>query len=159
MQAQSITKNKDMKKKTLIIIAIIGFALAGGGWYAYTEYTRKVKDLATVSADIELSATELITAFESNEGKANADYLDKIIAVKGPVRSVEKNDQGHFTVVIGEAGSLSAVRCSMDAEHQQDVAALPEGSLVTMKGACTGFNADEMLGSDVILNRAVMQKD
>jgi hypothetical protein len=148
-----------MKKKTIIIIAIIGFALAGGGWYAYSEYTRKVKDLATVSAEVQISAAELISAFESNEGKANTSYLDKIIAVKGPVRSVEKNDQGHFTVILGEAGSLSAVRCSMDSSHQEEVASLPEGSLVTMKGACTGFNADEMLGSDVILNRAVLQKD
>ncbi len=148
-----------MKKKKLIILAIIAFALAGGGWYAYAEYTRKVSDLSKVKADIALSTSELIGAFEADEAKANADYLDKIIAIKGQVKNVEKNDQGHYTVILGDPGSLSSVRCSMDSLHQQEVAHLPEGSLVTMKGACTGFNADELLGSDVILNRAVLQKN
>jgi hypothetical protein len=147
-----------MKKRT-IILSVIGFALVGGGWYAYSEFTRKVKDLSKVQADLQLSSTTLISAFEANEQKANADYLDKVIAVNGPVRSVEKNDQGHYTVILGLDGELSSVRCSMDSVHQADVASLSEGSVVTMKGACTGFNADELLGSDVILNRAVLQKD
>lgn len=148
-----------MKKKTIIILSIIGFALAGGGWYAYKEYTRKVKDLTKVKADLQLSAGELISAFETNEQKANADYLDKVIAVKGTVKSVEKNEQGHFTVILGDEGTPSSVRCSMDSIHQLDVSSLPEGSLVTLKGACTGFNADELLGSDVILNRAVLHQN
>ena len=148
-----------MKKKKIIILAIIAFALGGGGWYAYTEYTRKVKDLSKVKADIELSSLALINAFEADEARANAEYLDKIIAIKGPVKKVEKNERGHFTVILGDPNVLSSVRCSMDSLHQQEVAHLPEGSLVTLKGACTGFNADELLGSDVILNRAVLEKD
>lgn len=148
-----------MKKKKIIILAIIAFALGGGGWYAYTEYTRKVKDLSKVKADIELSSSALINAFEADEARANAEYLDKIIAIKGPVKKVEKNERGHFTVILGDPNVLSSVRCSMDSLHQQEVAHLPEGSLVTLKGACTGFNADELLGSDVILNRAVLEKD
>lgn len=148
-----------MKKKTLIILSIIAFGLAGGGWYAYTEYTRKVKDLTKVKADMGMTASSLIQAFETNEQKANADYLDKVISVSGKVKAVEKNDQGHFSVILGEEGSLSSVRCSMDSAHQQDVVSLTKGSPVTLKGACTGFNSDELLGSDVILNRAVLQKD
>lgn len=148
-----------MKKKTLIILSIIAFGLAGGGWYAYTEYTRKVKDLTKVKADMGMTASSLIQAFETNEQKANADYLDKVISVSGKVKAVEKNDQGHFSVILGEEGSLSSVRCSMDSAHQQDVVSLTKGSPVTLKGSCTGFNSDELLGSDVILNRAVLQKD
>jgi hypothetical protein len=147
-----------MKKKKLIILAILAFALAGGGWYAYSEYSRKVKDLANVKADLRINATELVAAFEKNETGANTIYLDKVIAVRGTVKSVEKNDRGHYTVILGESGSASAVRCSMDSTHQQDISVIPAGSLVTIKGACTGFNADELLGSDVILNRCVLDK-
>ena len=148
-----------MKKRTLIILAVIGFALAGGGWYAYREYTRKVKDLAHVKADVEMSASELIAAFETDEAGSNERYLDKIIAVRGTVGALEKNDRGHYTVVLRGDEGMSAVRCSMDSTHQEEIVSISEGSLITLKGACTGFTADELLGSDVILNRAVLQKD
>ena len=147
-----------MKKKKLIILSILVFGLLGGGWYAYSEFTRKVKDLSRVSADLEMKSSDLIAAFEKNESLANENYLDKVIAVQGRVRSVEKNVQGHYSVILGEEGSLSSVRCSMDSSHQQEVADIPTGSVITIKGACTGFNADELLGSDVILNRSVVNK-
>ena len=148
-----------MKKKKIIIASILAFALMGGGWYAYSEFTRKVEDLDNVKPDMRLTAGGLVSAFEANEDKANELYLDKVIAVKGMVKNVEKNDRGHFTVILGEEGASSSVRCSMDSTHQQDVASIPAGSIITMKGACTGFNSDELLGSDVILNRAVMERN
>lgn len=146
-----------MKKKK-IILSIIVFAIMGGGWYAYKEYTRKVKDLSNVKAAVQLNATELISAFEMDEVKSNDLYLDKIIAVKGMVKAVEKNDKGYYAVILGNESSMSSVRCSMDSVHQQAVADLVKGTVITMKGACTGFNADELLGSDVILNRCVLDK-
>lgn len=147
-----------MKKKKMIILAILAFGLVGGGWFAYGEYTRKVKDLAKVKADLVISAEDLIAAFEKNEAEANKAYLDKVIAVSGRVRNVEKNDQGHYSVVLGDEGTMASVRCSMDSTHQDDVSAIQPGTMITMKGACTGFNADDLLGSDVILNRAVVNK-
>lgn len=147
-----------MKKKKLVIISIIAFALVGGGWYAYKEFNRKVKDLSNVSSDLQLGAGELFSAFEKDEVKSNALYLDKIIAVKGIIKTVEKDARGHYTVVLSEANSPSSVRCSMDSTHQDDLAGLTAGTAVTMRGACTGFNADELLGSDVILNRCVVAK-
>ena len=146
-----------MKKKKIILLVVL-FALIGGGWYAISEYTRKVKDLSKVKAGVRLDARELIAAFEKDEVKSNGLYLDKIIAVKGPVKAVEKSVKGHYTVILGDATGMSSVRCSMDSIHQQDVSGLSPGSVITMKGACTGFNADELLGSDVILNRCVVDK-
>lgn len=147
-----------MKKKKIIIIAILCFGLLGGGWYVYSEFTRKVKDLAKVKADLALDSKELFAAFDKNETGSNALYLDKIIAVSGKVKTVEKDVNGHYTVVLGEENSLSSVRCSMDSTHQDDVSQLAPGTIITMKGACAGYNADELLGSDVILNRCVMEK-
>ena len=147
-----------MKKKTWrIIIAVALLMLVSGGLYAYKEFTRKVKDLTHVKAGVSLDAGQLVSAFETNESDGNAKYLDKIIAVTGKVKTVEKNGHGHFTVILGDENSMSSVRCSMDSVHQQDVASLASGTIVTMKGACTGFNKDELLGSDVILNRCVVE--
>ncbi|HEX6169088.1 MAG TPA: hypothetical protein VFZ33_05300 [Chitinophagaceae bacterium] len=147
-----------MKKKR-VFISIIFVAIVGGAWFGYSEYKRKVKDLANVTAHFTMQANELITIFENNETAANAEYLDKIIAVKGNVKAVERDDRGYFTIVLGETGSLSSVRCSMDSLHVKDVAGVKEGLHITVKGACTGFTTDELLGSDVILNRCVIQTE
>jgi len=147
-----------MKKKR-IFFSVILVAIIGGAWFGYSEYKRKVKDLANVDAQIIMQANELITVFEKNEIAANAEYLDKIIAVKGNVKAVEKNDRGHYTIVLGEAGSMSSVRCSMDSVHVKDIAGVKEGNDITVKGACTGFTTDELLGSDVILNRCVIETE
>ncbi|HET9744683.1 MAG TPA: hypothetical protein VFP97_03155 [Chitinophagaceae bacterium] len=145
-----------MKKKR-IILAFIAVAIIGGAWFGYSEYNRKVKDLANVKAEVSMQTKELIAAFEENETDANTEYLDKIIAVKGNVKAVEKDDRGYFSIILGEQGSMSSVRCSMDSLHVKDVFHVKEGTEVTIKGACTGFNADELLGSDVILNRCVIE--
>src|SRR5688572_8796338 len=146
-----------MKKKR-IIFSVVAIAMLCGGWYGFREYNRKVKDLSKVKAELRIQASDLITAFEKSENEANTLYLDKIIAVNGTVRSVEKDDKGHFSVILGKENSLSSVRCSMDSSHQAEVSRLAAGTSVTMKGACTGFNADELIGSDVILNRCVLEK-
>ena len=147
-----------MKRKTVkIILGIILGAITGAGIYAYTEFNRKVKDLSKVKAGVYLDAGELVRAFENDEAAGNNKYLDKIIAVKGMVKTVEKNDKGYYTVILGDDQAMSSVRCSMDSVHQHEVAAITAGSNITMKGACTGFNRDELLGSDVILNRCVVE--
>jgi hypothetical protein len=143
-----------MKRKKIIITAIL-VAVTCGAWYGYSEYTRKVKDLSKVKPDEEMTAQQLISFFENDELTANQKYLDKIIAVRGRVKAVEKNGRGHYSVILGQPGSMSSVRCSMDSLHQNAVVNLSEGSTITVKGACTGFNSDELLGSDVILNRCV----
>ena len=146
-----------MKKKRIIIVAI-AILILGGGWYGYKEYSRKVPDLSRVKAEMKMNTRELITAFEKNEAAANTEFLDKIIEVEGTINSVEKDEKGFYTVILGNDGSMSSVRCSMNAEHQEDVVKLSVGSVATIRGACTGFNANELLGSDVVLNRCVIAK-
>ncbi len=144
-----------MKKKT-IIISVILLALLVGGWYGYNEYTRKVKSLDKVKADYSMNDLELIRAFEQNESSSNDKYLGKIISVTGNLKKVESNDVGNLFLVLGKEGSLSTVRCSMDSSLQDEARMLKPGNSVTVKGACTGFTSDELLGSDVILNRCVL---
>ena len=146
-----------MKKKR-ITPGVLIVALIGGAWFGYGEYSRKVKDLADVDAQLTMSSGELITGFEKDEATANTQFLDKIIAVNGNVKQIEKNDRGNFTVVLGSAGSMSSVRCSMDSVHVKNMAGVKQGSFVTVKGACTGFNSDELVGADVILNRCVIEE-
>jgi hypothetical protein len=70
---------------------------------------------------------------------------------------VTKDENGFYTIALGQEESLSSVRCSMDSVHKTDAANVASGSSATIRGACIGFNPDEMgLGSDVKLNRGVI---
>lgn len=126
-------------------------------WQGLKEYNRKNQDLNDVKADIKISATSLIHEYEMNDSLSNEKYLGKVVEVDGNVKEVKADDGGFYTVILGDAGGLSSVRCSMDSTHQQDAAKLVPGSSTTVRGSCTGFNKDELgLGSDVILNRSVI---
>lgn len=144
-----------MKKKKIIWTTVIMLAIAGV-LFGFSEYNRKVKGLNKVKADYTLQASSLISRFESNEANANTQYLGKIIEVRGNLKAIEKAAEGNYTLVLGQPDNLSAVRCSMDADQADLVKSISENTVVTVKGACTGFNQDDLLGSDVVLNRAVI---
>jgi hypothetical protein len=141
-----------MKRIILVLLLIV---ILAGGWYAYRAYTGKVKSLTEVKTDMRITAPELIAAFEKDTAAANRQYLGKVLEVTGNVKSVE-SEEGSATVSLGESGTMSSVRCSMDTTHLQQAALLQEGNNITIKGSCTGFMAEELLGSDVILNRCVL---
>lgn len=146
-----------MSKKAVLFFILAAAVILGIG-YVYKEYTRTNKSLTNIKADYKLKVNELITAFETNEQQANQQYLDKIIAVSGTIKEIYKDDDGNYSVILGEQESMSSVRCAMDSTQHKVAARLLMGSEVTIKGACTGFNADDLLGSDVILNRCVIEK-
>jgi predicted phosphodiesterase len=142
-----------MKRTILFFILLI---IIAAGIYAYKEYHRGNKDLTGVTAITRINASDLIKAFETDEANANNKYLGKIIAVKGNVKSIEK-EANSATIVFGDVLSLSSVRCSMDTTHLEKITSIKVGQNLTVKGNCTGFNKNDIieLGSDVILNRSV----
>ena len=150
-----------MKRKKIIIwtIVILLIAGAGGGYYAYSEYNRKQKDTADLKADFTAPATALLDEYMKDEKTANAKYFGKVLKVDGLVKDLIKDDKGYYSVVLGDTASMSSVRFSMDSIHNAQAASLVKGIKAVLKGICTGYNADEMLGSDLILNRAVLEKN
>jgi len=145
-----------IKKKIFVGLATIAITM---GLYGYREYIRKNKNLSYVKANFKIQANAFIKEFEENEKKANEKFLDKIIAVSGAIRDVIKDDKGYYSIVLGDDENMSTVRCSMNSIDQDEVELLKKGNKIMIKGACTGFNADDLLGSDIILNRCVIQKN
>jgi hypothetical protein len=145
-----------VKKKIFIGLAIIAIT---AGLYGYQEYFRKNENLNYVKASFKIQANALIKEFEENEKRANEKFLDRIIAVSGTIRDVIKDDKGYYSIVLGADKNMSTVRCSMNSIDQDDEGLLKKGNTILIKGACTGFNADELLGSDIILNRCVIQRN
>ncbi|MBK7560940.1 MAG: hypothetical protein IPI68_05360 [Chitinophagaceae bacterium] len=147
-----------MKRKKIIRYVLLSLLLIGGtsAIYIYKEYNRTHKDTARLKPVYSLTATDLEKEFEGNETASTQKYADKVLRVEGIVKEVVKDDKGFYTVVLGDTLSLSSVRCSIDSLHSKDVMEVKKGTTLAVKGICSGFNADEMLGSDVILIRSVV---
>src|SRR5687768_2581145 len=146
-----------MSRKKIIIGAIV-LAVLIVGIYAYREYTRTVKSLSGVEADVKTEATALIAEFEKDELAADKKYHNKIIAVNGIVKGVDEV-QNTFSISLGDTTNMSAVRCVIDSAFAKSVSSLNRGMVITVKGAITGFKKDDtgLLGSDVELNRCVIE--
>jgi hypothetical protein len=145
-----------MIKKRIIIGGIVVVIMVTA-IYAWYQYNRTVEGLSAVRADYSINASALISEFVNNEDSANKKYLNKILSVKGMIKSIEAG-QGAGTIVLGDTTDMSGVRCVLDSSAHSMTASLQQGAVITIKGAITGFNKDEtgLLGSDVQLNRCVI---
>ncbi|MGB3008581.1 MAG: hypothetical protein WBC06_18845 [Chitinophagaceae bacterium] len=148
-----------MKRKKIILYVVLALLLIGSAAaiYIYKEYNRSHKDTAKLKSDFTLKATDLLKEFETNEQLSNTKYLDKIITVQGQIKEITKDEKGFYSVALGDTAAMSAVRCSIDSLHTNEAMSLKNGMSVAMKGICSGYNADELLGSDVILVRSVIE--
>jgi hypothetical protein len=150
-------KSDIMKRKKIINYTFLSLlVIIAAAFYIYKEYNRTHKDTAMAKADFTIPAPALVQEFEKNEGPSNAKYLDKVIKVEGMVKEMLRDDKGYLSIVLGDTVSMSSVRCSIDSLHTDETAIVKEGDIIAVKGVCTGFNTDEMLGSDVILVRSVV---
>jgi hypothetical protein len=145
-----------MIKKRIIIGGIVVVIMVTA-IYAWYQYNRTVEGLSAVRADYSINASALINEFVNNEDSANRKYLNKILSVKGVIKSIETG-QGAGTIVLGDTTDMSGVRCVLDSSAHSITASLQQGAVISIKGAITGYNKDEtgLLGSDVQLNRCVI---
>jgi len=138
------------RKRVIVMVTIV---LAVIAMYVYREYNRMNLPMIQLKSAYNLNASEFLLEYEKDISGANKKYLGKVITVTGPIKDVEKED---YVIVIGDTNSLSSIRCSLDSMIRSQTLNLLRGSIVQIKGNCTGYNKDEMLGSDVILNRSVI---
>lgn len=134
-----------------VLLVIVAVAI-----YAYREYNRTNVNISSATSSFNVSAPELIMAFTADDSVANKKYVGKIISVTGMVKTVDKDDRGYYTLSLGDTASTSSVRCSIDSMYTDRAALLKPGMNVMVKGSCTGYNEDELLGLDVIVNRCVI---
>lgn len=149
-----IMKRKTIFRNSLLLILILGSIAA---YFAYREYNRKAENVNKLDAVFELTSDALIQEFTENEKAATEKYSGKVLQVDGLLKTIDTDDKGYNTVVLGNRATPSSVRCSIDTLFPIEKNNLQLNALVTLKGICTGFNADEMgLGADVLLNRCII---
>ena len=143
-----------MKRIAILIIIIV---LAAGGWYIYHEYNRSNKDLKDQQPAVTITAEKLIAAFQQDTASASMTFIDKIIAVSGQVKMIDRNGNP-VVIALGTVGEMSSVQCSMDSTYAKEYVDIHEGAVIKLKGICTGGKTEDLFGTDVILNRCVLDR-
>lgn len=148
-----------MKKRKLLYAAIVvALALCSVSIFAYTEFNRKVKNMQDLSIDKTISAEDLIKDFSIDEKIGNSAYLNKVLLVTGKFKTMDQAAGNRFSILLGDSSSSISIRCSMDSIYQHPFE-YTAGQVIKIKGAYTGFNADDLgLGADILLNKCIISQ-
>lgn len=135
-------------KKITIYILIIGLLAI---FIGYKMYNKPHINVAEKPVEITIIANTLLADFSSDETKANTEYLDKIIAVKGMVTTIEFNGE-KAAISLQTKDDFGSVVCYLVKDEFKKSAEIKEGQEVILKGICTGFLMDVILVKCVIMN-------
>jgi hypothetical protein len=129
------------KNKIIIVIALIT-AIAFSAYYYIFIYSSNNHRQVQSETAIAITSDSLVAKYQADEKLANSLYLNKAVAVTGNLLSIDKNQEGKTTLVIGRSDSFSNVSVTMisTAPITQKV-----GESITIKGLCTGALSDVVI--------------
>jgi uncharacterized UPF0160 family protein len=134
------------KNKIIIVIALIT-AIAFSAYYYIFIYSSNNHRQVQSETAIAITSDSLVAKYQADEKLANSLYLNKAVAVTGNLLSIDKNQEGKTTLVIGRSDSFSNVSVTMssDAPITKKV-----GAPITIKGLCTGALSDVVITDGVV---------
>ena len=134
------------KNKIIIAIALIA-AIAFGVYYYVFVYSSQHRRQVQSEIGIAITSDSLVAKYQADENLANSLYLNKAVVVTGNLLSIDKNQEGKTTLVLGRSDSFSNVSVTMisTAAIIQKV-----GESITIKGLCTGALSDVVITDGVV---------
>ncbi len=138
-----------MRKMTKLIYALAVVALTAiGGYYYVFVYSKTHHRNVQTEKGLAIIADSLSAQFQANEKNANALYLNKAITVTGTILSIDKNQEGKITLLLGRSDAFANVSVTLlsTVPITQKV-----GETISIKGVCTGAL------SDVIITEGLVQ--
>ena len=136
-----------MRKKTLffagVVLCLVLLAATGFYWYQKPRTS-----LAQVKPAYTLSADELYQAFEQNEQKANQQFVEKVIQVKGAVDNVQATDST-LNILLAASSEMGGINCRI-AKGDKLQTVPKKGTVIQVKGKCVGFLMDVNLVDGII---------
>lgn len=133
-----------MKNKILIPAAIL---LVLSVFSAYRYYNKGHRNVQSEEA-IVISAGELFKAFESDETRANAKYLDKAIEVSGTISEISSNQERNTVVILDADNVMGGVACTLE---NAGINTLEKGKEISIKGICTGYLTDVVITNGMLV--------
>jgi len=146
---------KNLRKRLLILAAILILGAIGVYWYIHTE---RFSDTALKKADYTVNAIEFIREFEEDSKLANEKYTEKIITVNGVVSATEAADTT-INIKITDTTTGSYIIFAFQDQHLDEARSLHAGDSVSIKGSCSGGVYSQILGSHFIsFKRSALNK-
>ena len=136
------------KKGILFIFLIIAII---GGVIGFKMANKSHLDISSSVPKITIQATQLIDEFVIDETTANANYLDKLIAVNGIISSTKIVDEKGI-ISLKTDDDFGSILCHLSKEATQNISQLEKGQSIQIKGICTGFLMDVILVRCEIIN-------
>ncbi len=132
--------------KIFLILAAMGFI--GAAAVYFFVYNKPHTNYEKAKPDFEMTAQALYNAFANSQSEAEQIYNGKIIQIEGSLDSVEEADSLVIAIIAFDQGMFGpeGIRCSMLENHSNTVKQINSGTIVQLKGFCSGFS-----GTDVIL--------
>ena len=124
-------------KRVLLVVVVALVIVAFFAYRYYNKPHRSIDDETGIAVD----ASALFDVFESNETKANALYLDKVVKVNGKVSSLSINQEGKQVVILETKDPMFGVSCTLD----EPVDDIEIGATIVIKGFCKGYLSDVVL--------------
>ena len=134
------------KNKIIIAIALIA-TIAFSVYYYVFVYSSQHRRQVQSESGIVITSDSLVAKYQADEKLANSLYLNKAVVVTGILLSIDKNQEGKTTIVIGRSDSFSNVSVTMinTTPITQKV-----GESITIKGLCTGALSDVVITDGVV---------
>jgi len=132
-------------KIALAVVLLIAIAGIGGALYLYNL---KPQDLNKVKPHFVMTSADLQKAFETDESASSAKYINKIIEVTGEIASVKQGEKNFINISLRTSNDLSSVNCTFPSS---DTTFFKTGSLITVRGICSGFLMDVLLKNCAIV--------
>lgn len=129
----------------IMFLLLLGMLAAGIGFYIYNK---PVASLENKKPDIEVTASRLITDYESDEKTANGTYLGKIVQVSGKVASIGV-EEGKTKIQLETENPISMIICEL--EDGTDAGIVKVGDEIKIKGLCSGYLSDVILVQSSII--------
>ena len=134
-------------RKIIAISLVVILLMCAGIWYYVFVWSENHHRNAENENGIAVSAASLVDAFEKNEQNGNAIYLDKAVEVTGTIEYVKLNQAGKQTVKLQSNNPMAGVMCTL--RNKDDT--IQAGSVLTVKGICTGYLSDVILIDAVVI--------
>ena len=111
---------------------------------------------APAPAEIEITAEELLLAYEADGAAADAKFANKILKITGVVGRIEIKDVlGIYYITLTSAEKtllLQNVRCTFDKKYEPELNQLTSGQTVTVQGQYDGSIIDISMRDCVLVH-------
>jgi hypothetical protein len=137
-----------MKKKIVLSILLLGLLTGSGAWYYIFVYSASHHRSAADEKTFDVTASQLVTEYQTNEAASNVKYLNKALKIVGEVSEVKKDQEGKTTVTIKSNDAFANVFCTL----QSSTSSQPTvGSKIMIKGFCSGFLSDVVIKDAIVV--------